>query len=45
MDRHMSKDLFNMGVRIQAFTEHKKLRSTRQMVTTHYMDLQFCVSF
>jgi hypothetical protein len=44
MDKHMSHDLFNMGVRILATTEHQKLKSSNQKVTKHYMDLRLCVS-
>jgi phosphoribosylaminoimidazole (AIR) synthetase len=39
MDKHMSHDLFNMGVRILATIEHQKLKSSKQKVTKHYMDL------
>jgi hypothetical protein len=44
MDKHMSHDLFNMGVHILATTEHQNLKSSNQKVTKHYMDLWFCVS-
>jgi hypothetical protein len=44
MDKHMSHDLFNMGVHILATTEYQNLRSSNQRVTKHYMDIQLCVS-
>jgi hypothetical protein len=44
MDKHMSHDLFNIGVHILATTEHQYLKSSHQWVTKHYMDLRFCVS-
>ncbi|XP_062232997.1 uncharacterized protein LOC133930374 [Phragmites australis] len=42
MDQPMSNACFNLGVRILAYTEYKMLKSSKKMVSKHYMDLQFC---
>ncbi|TVU06793.1 hypothetical protein EJB05_46827 [Eragrostis curvula] len=42
-DQPMSKDLFDMNVRVMTIKEHKRLKRCNQPIWKHYMDLQFCV--
>ncbi|TVU36833.1 hypothetical protein EJB05_18783, partial [Eragrostis curvula] len=41
-DQPMSKDLFDMNVRVMTIKEHKRLKRCNQPIWKHYMDLQFC---
>ena len=40
----MPKECFNIGVRLLAYSENKRLTSANVKVSKHYMDLRFCVS-
>lgn len=44
MNQPMPTECFNMGVRLLAYKENKRLTSAKVMVSKHYMDLRFSVS-
>ncbi|KAL6842954.1 hypothetical protein ACP4OV_027267 [Aristida adscensionis] len=42
LDQPMFNEIFDISVRILAYTEYNKLKSNNLKVSNHYMDLQFC---
>jgi hypothetical protein len=45
VNQDMFIDCFNMVVRILAHNKPKRLSSTKQKITKHYIDLYFCVFY
>jgi hypothetical protein len=44
-DKSMDPDCFNLAVRHLACQELHMLKATNKIVSKHYMDLKFCVSY
>ncbi|KAJ1281955.1 hypothetical protein BS78_03G012900 [Paspalum vaginatum] len=43
-NKPLSRECFNLGVQIQAYTDYSKLKRAYKNIVKHYIDLQFCAS-